>query len=163
MIFKRFIAFIIDVTIAAILSLIMSSILSYINVKVITPMIGLFAWATIICKDCFNGMSIGKHIISIQVIDSNTKQIASPLKCVTRNLFYFLSLIDFIVMFFHSKSLRLGDCIIHTEVMQRDVKLRRTNISKSLLAIGYVFIGLIVIEVLLYLRASSLGLFGYLY
>lgn len=160
---KRLIAFIIDFMIAAALAIFVDVILSYLNVKVITPMIGNLAFAIIICKDCFNGMSIGKHIINIQVIDSDTKQIASPSKCVIRNLFYFTSFIDLLVLCFQPKNLRLGDCAVHTEVSLRNRKLQKVELYKIMLAIAYVLIGLTIIEITIYLRASSLGLFGYLY
>ncbi len=160
---KRFVAFIIDIIMVATLAIIVNVILSCLSVRVISPMIGLFAWAIIICKDSFDGMSIGKRLLGIQVVDSNKDRIASPIKCIIRNLFYFLSFIDLLVMFFHPKGMRLGDYVAHTEVNLRDRTLQKVKFYKIILAIGYVLIGLIIMEIVFYFRASSLGLLGYLY
>ena len=86
---KRFMAFFIDAAIAALLAILVNSILIFFSIRVITPMVGIFAWSIIFCKDCFSGMSIGKRIVGIQVIDANTGQIANPLKCVFEIYFIF--------------------------------------------------------------------------
>ena len=101
-------------------------------------------------------MSIGKLLIGIQVIDINTKQIASPQKCVIRNLFYFIGLFDVIVMLTNSKGTRIGDYVTHTEVTLRNKSLAKVKLSKELLAIGYVLIGLAIIEAFYYFVAPSL-------
>ena len=87
---KRFVSFVIDLAIAVILALLVYMILNCLNVKVISPMIGYIVWAVLICKDCFGGVSVGKRLVGIQVVDSNNMQIASPVKCVIRHLSYFL-------------------------------------------------------------------------
>ncbi|RGN39412.1 RDD family protein [Bacteroides oleiciplenus] len=160
---KRFMAFFIDVVIAALLAILVNSILVLFNMRVITPMVAIFGWFILICKDCFRGASFGRRIIGIQVVDTDTRQIASPLKCVVRNLFYFLTFIEFIVMHYSSNGLRLGDYAAHTQVALYNKTLRSPKFLQSISAIGYVLIGLILFEIFFYCRASSLGLWGLLY
>ena len=49
------------------------------------------------CKDCCKGMSPGKRIMGIQVINLKTHNIAGPLRCVARNLCYCMNFIEFII------------------------------------------------------------------
>ena len=58
----------------------------------------------------------------------------------------------------HSKNMRLGDRVAHTEVTLRDKTLQKVEFSKIVVAIGYVLVGLIIVEIILYFRASSFGL-----
>lgn len=143
---------------SAMLAIFIYGVLSFFSVKMIIPMIAIIGWAALMCKDCFNGISVGKLLLGIQVVESNTQQIVSPQKSIIRNLFYFLSFIDIAFAFTNSKGHRLGDHVAHTEVLLRDKSLSKVSYSKSLLAVGSVLIGLIVMEVIYYLRASSLGL-----
>lgn len=49
--------------------------------------VALIGFALYFCKDSFNGRSIGKRASRMQVLDNNTGAVASPLKCLVRNLF----------------------------------------------------------------------------
>lgn len=152
---KRFAAFTVDIILAIMISMVVSWIIGYLfHIELSSQMTAALAWAIMFSKDCFNGMSVGKRIGDIQVIDSRTREIASPLKCIVRNLFYSLGFIDLIVMAFYSKELRLGDCVAHTEVIQRDRTLQNIHISKIMIAIGYVVIGLVIAEIIVYFHAS---------
>lgn len=155
---KRFIAFMIDVAIAALIAIIANSILFIFDVRVITPMMGAAAWAILFCKDCFNGTSVGKYIVGIQVVNSDNNEILSPTKCVIRNLFYFLTFIEAIVMYYGSKGLRVGDYATHAKVVKYDKTLQKTQFKQSIIAIGYVLLGLMLYELFIYYRASSYGL-----
>lgn len=155
---KRLMAFCIDLVVAALLAILLNGILLSFNVKVITPMIAIVAWFILICKDCFGGVSIGRRIIGIQVISADTRKIANPVKCVLRNVFYFLTFVECIAMYYNSDSRRLGDYISHTEVAPYDNTLQKPNLSQSFLAIVYALIGLILFELFYFFRASSLGL-----
>lgn len=155
---KRIFAFIIDMMVAVAFSLLISSVLYYFNVKHIVAMVAIIGWAVLIGKDCLNGMSIGKRFVGIQVIDTKSKQIASPQKCVIRNLFYFIGFIDLLFMLTNSKSLRLGDKVVHTEVLLKNKSLPKVAFSKVIISLGYVLLGLAIMEVIYYLRASSFGL-----
>lgn len=156
--YKRMFAFILDLMIAAAFSLLISGILCFFNVKFIIAMVAIIAWAILIAKDCLNGMSIGKRCVGIQVIDANSKQIASPQKCIIRNLFYFIGFLDILFMFTNDKKLRLGEKVTHTEVMLRNKSLPKVAFSKVILSIGYVLLGLAIMEIFYYLRASSFGM-----
>lgn len=160
---KRLMAFYIDVAIAALLAVLVNGILLFCNIRVITPMIAILAWFALFCKDCFGGASAGKRIIGIQVIDANIGQIASPLKCVFRNLFYFLTFVECIAMYYSSNGLRIGDYASHTKVILYNKALQSPKLSQSILAIGYALIGLLLFELFYYFRASSFGLQGFLY
>src|ERR1017187_3332998 len=48
--------------------------------------IGTIGYAIYFCKDCINGRSIAKRIVKLQVVDNTTGQVASPIKCLIRNL-----------------------------------------------------------------------------
>ena len=155
---ERFIAFMIDLAIAALVTLLINIILECLDIKFIFAMVGIIAWVILLCKDCFMGMSIGKRILKIQVIDSRTKQIATPAKCVLRNLFYLVGLIDIPFLFCQTKKLRFADYIVHTEVEKYNSALQGAKFSKSMQAIGYVLIGLIIMELFYYWRATAFGL-----
>jgi len=160
---KRFVAFIIDMAIAVILAIFVYVTLRCFNINSFSFIGAPFAWVLLICKDCFNGMSVGKRFVGIQIIDSTNREIASPAKCVIRNLFYFLTFIELFAWLFYFKNMRLGDYFARTEVTLRDKSLQKVKFAKTILAIGYVFIGLTIMITILYLRASSLGVLEYLY
>lgn len=116
---KRFLSFLIDAIIFSIISIILMVILSRIgilkenfNFNIVGPFV---FWSLFIFKD-LKGKSIGKYILKLQVIDCKTQKIASPLKCILRNLFYFLSMLDLIFVCYHFQGRRLGDYIAGTKV-----------------------------------------------
>lgn len=61
-------------------------------------------------------------------------------------------------MFTNSKNLRFGDKVTHTEVVLRNKTLPKVAFSKVILSIGYVLLGLAIMEIIYYLRASTFGL-----
>lgn len=67
------------------------------------------------CKDSFNGRSIGKRILGMQVIETKTEKVADPVRCVLRNSTLPLGLIELIVVFFNEER-RIGDRLIGTTV-----------------------------------------------
>ena len=70
--------------------------------------IGMFGFALYFCKDVFNGRSIAKRILKLQVVDNSTGQVASPLQCLVRDLFCVLWPIEVIVAMANT-SRRIGD------------------------------------------------------
>ena len=78
--------------------------------------IGLFGFALYICKDSINGRSIAKRILKIQIVNNQTGQVASPLKCFVRNLFCALWPIEVIVTL-ANPSRRIGDMVAGTRVV----------------------------------------------
>lgn len=99
--------------------------------------IGMFGFALYFCKDIFNGRSIAKRILNLQVVDNTTGQVASPLKCFIRNIFCVLWPIEVIVAMTNTNR-RLGDRIAGTQLVKFDPSLEqpKINIGKKLLPIG---------------------------
>lgn len=116
----------------------------------------------ILCKDCFGGQSIGKRMFNYQIVDRLNGDIANPWKCIVRNLFYFLGIIDIAMMLYQSRGMRLGDYVAHTQVV---VKKKNWEIQwvRSIIAIACVFLTLFLISLLLHKYVTSLGLLGLLY
>lgn len=115
---KRFVAFLIDMVIIAFLTFLLSfflvSVISLPNASMIATM---FLCTFIICKDCYNGTSIGKVLMNIQIVNVKDQHPANPLKCVIRNYLYFIWIVEFI-MFFFTKGRRLGGYMTCTEVIE---------------------------------------------
>lgn len=99
--------------------------------------IGIFGFALYFCKDIFNGRSIAKRILKLQIVDNTTGQVASPLKCFIRNIFCVLWPIEVIVAMTNTNR-RLGDRIAGTQLIIFDSSLEqpKINIGKTLLPIG---------------------------
>lgn len=99
--------------------------------------IGMFGFALYFCKDIFNGRSIAKRILKLQIVDNTTGQVASPLKCFIRNILCVLWPIEVIVAMTNTNR-RLGDRIAGTQLIKFDPSLEqpRINIVKTLLPIG---------------------------
>ena len=114
---RRILAFIIDAFSIVIISWVIGILLELLNVQYATTFAVDFAVFFMLCKDCFNGMSIGKRIFKIQVIDLNTLKAASPLKCIFRNLFYCLWIIEIPYFLFKSNGTRIGDYLVKTQVI----------------------------------------------
>jgi uncharacterized RDD family membrane protein YckC len=86
---------------------------------------GGYLWLALIglslyyCKDSFNGRSLAKRIIGLQIIDSKTGEVASPLKCFARNLFMIIWPVEVIFVII-DPSRRLGDKLAGTSVVYYD-------------------------------------------
>lgn len=99
--------------------------------------VGMFGFALYFCKDIFNGRSIAKRILRLQIVDSTTGQVASPLKCFTRNILCILWPIEVVIAITNTNK-RLGDRIAGTQLVKFDPSLaqQKFNIGKSLLPIS---------------------------
>jgi uncharacterized RDD family membrane protein YckC len=99
--------------------------------------IGMFGFALYFCKDTFNGRSIAKRILKLQIVDNTTGQVAGPLKCFVRNILCVLWPIEVIVAITNPNR-RLGDRIAGTQLIKFDPALEQPeiNIGKTLLSIG---------------------------
>lgn len=155
---KRLLAYWIDLSLGVALALIIYGILVCFQVQVILPMICIIPFGFLMCKDCFNGASPGKHFTKIQVTDRKTGEIATPCKCVVRNLFYLWGIVDVLPLFFDSKNFRIGDFVAKTEVKKYDETLLNNGLQKSMIAIAYVILGMLVMEFIYYSRAKAFGL-----
>lgn len=104
-------------------------------------------------KDILNGQSIGKRLLKLQVIDNVTKTVASPLKCLLRNITIIIWPVEVIVVLF-TPARRLGDRIANTSVLLYDPllpkePLNRREIIKALI-IGFILLGVTLLIVSLY-------------
>jgi uncharacterized RDD family membrane protein YckC len=68
------------------------------------------------CKDCFNGQSLAKRILKLQVVDNQTGLIASPIKCFFRDLFCILWPIEVFVAL-ANPTRRIGDLVAGTKLV----------------------------------------------
>ena len=136
--FKRFIAFVIDVFAAILLFIPISSIFILLRIEILRVMLPLIIWFTIHCKDCFNGRSVGKLLLNFQIIDKRTGRTTNPFKCIFRNLFYFLGIVDIIPMLGPPKK-RLGDIVTKTEVVSCKHSLNGKNILMGLISVVFMF------------------------
>ena len=88
------------------------------NANVIIPRTLLcvfFAFILFVFKDIFKNGSLGKKIMKLKIIDSETKENASLGKRILRNITWILSWIEFIVYLTSNK--RIGDRLAKTDVV----------------------------------------------
>ena len=125
---KRYLVMVIDFIVAIIVLIILMFIFAIIGITDMKPNYWIwFAEGFFLYKDCFNGRSIGRIILKQQVIECRTGQVASPIKCLLRNLFYLLGPIDLLFMLYHRKGRRLGDYVANTQITQynhNDIKIK---------------------------------------
>ncbi len=76
------------------------------------------AFVLMLAKDAVRGMSVGKFIVGIQVVDNKTGNPIGLWQSALRNsLLYILLVIEFFVMVCNSKGIRLGDRLAETRVV----------------------------------------------
>jgi uncharacterized RDD family membrane protein YckC len=90
--------------------------------------LAMFGFALYFCKDIFNGRSIAKRILNLQVVDNYTGRPASPLKCFVRNISCVLWPIEAIVAMVNT-SRRLGDRLAGTKLVRFDPSLEQPGIN----------------------------------
>ena len=132
---KRLVAFIIDVNIAVLISIALGASLGANNEHLAFSIGGICFNILIICKDCYNGTSIGKYLMKIQVFDSKTLHVASPTKCIIRNYFYFLWIVELLLVLCSSAGLRVGDFITNTKVDHKANECQKVNIRKVIVSV----------------------------
>ncbi len=79
-------------------------------------------------KDVFNGRSLAKRIIKLQVVDAKTGAVASPIKCFLRNLLIPIWPIEVIVTLFNPQQ-RLGDRLAGTKIISIRDKFINNSIT----------------------------------
>lgn len=132
---KRLMAITIDFLVACLIVLVVETIIN-LSVKEVLPfgVFGLiagvhFSFYWLLCKDCYKGMSFGKRIMGIQIINLKTHNIAGPLRCVARNLCYCLHFIELVIFFASPKGQRIGDILTSTKVVQKNGCLQQKMAS----------------------------------
>ena len=125
---KRILAFIIDFIITAIINNIPFWILIMIplirgdrlpNSSIILRAIvsTLIAFLYLLLRDLPKSGSVGKMIMKLKIVDSETKEPASIGKRLLRNITWLLSWVDIIVYLAAKK--RIGDMIAKTDVVEK--------------------------------------------
>ena len=71
--------------------------------------------AIYLSKDIVNGRSAAKRIFKLQVLDSKTGQVASPMKCFIRNIPTILWIVELIMALVNTER-RLGDMMASTKL-----------------------------------------------
>ena len=130
---KRILAVVIDLLIACLIIWMVETIINFIVAP--TPPSAIFSGVQaitfslywFICKDCYKGMSFGKRIMGIQVINSKNLRIASPLRCVIRGFCSYFGLIELIVLLSNSQGVRIGDYLASTKVVLRNPELQQKH------------------------------------
>ena len=67
-------------------------------------------------KDSFNGRSLAKRMLKLQVVDNTTGEVASVGKCFVRNIFIIIWPVEVLVSLF-SPQRRIGDMVAGTKVV----------------------------------------------
>lgn len=156
---KRYFAMVIDFIAAVIVLIILMFIFAIAGITDMEPNYWIwFAEGFFLYKDCFNGRSIGRIILKQQVIDCKTGQVASPIKCLLRNLFYLLGPIDLLFMLYHGKGRRLGDYAAETQVVQYNHKNIKIKWMESLSIIIGINAFILLISLLTSIYSPRLGL-----
>jgi len=71
------------------------------------------------CKDGFSGMSLGKWLMGVQVVDRTTREPAGFLASFKRNLILFVPIMPIVIAFTLVKGWRVGDRWANTIVIWR--------------------------------------------
>lgn len=159
---KRTLAFLFDLFIAVIAIIPICIILYIIGINFENMMPSLI-WGGMFVKDCLFGRSIGKYFMKLYIIDNETGSVPSPLKCVIRNITYIMGIFDFIPMFCGKGSIRLGEYITKTQIVTSVIKNKHHKIIKRLSTIIFVYLIIIIINLLISKYSTIFGLFGLLY
>ena len=94
-------------------------------------------FALYFCKDSIGGQSPSKRIFKFQVVDNKTGEIASPLRCLVRNIFILLWPIEAILLLINPAR-RLGDMVAGTKVIIVDPEPSPLKINFVSLAIVFI-------------------------
>lgn len=90
----------------------------------------------LLCKDCLNGASLGKRMFKLQVIDSKTLKVATPLKCIFRNFCYTLWIVELPYFLCKSDGRRVGDYLAGTNVVSGIKPNTKENRKKTLITLA---------------------------
>lgn len=124
---KRVLAGLIDLIIACIIQFILMIFFivvpvilraEQLNIVLVLNLVITFVTVNyMLLRDLIGGRSIGKRLVGLKVIDKQTGEPAGLLKCLVRNLTWFIGTIDIIVYLI--KGARLGDMLAGTDVVEK--------------------------------------------
>jgi uncharacterized RDD family membrane protein YckC len=96
-----------------------------------------------LCKDIFNGQSIGKRLMKIQIVDNLTLQKTTNIKLVLRNIFLYLWPIELFMVLIKGDR-RLGDYVINTKIIANPekqlIEINRQSLFTFLICFVVIFI-----------------------
>lgn len=100
-------------------------------------LMGLFG-SLYLNKDCIRGRAPGKRLMLHVIVNYQTNEVASPVRCLIRSVTMFLlSPIEVVVILF-SPNRRIGDYIAGTEVVNYDETIKgERDYKQIMLAIAY--------------------------
>ncbi len=95
----------------------------------------MFIFALYFFKDSIGGRSAAKRGTKLQVVDNTTGEVASPIKCVIRNIFCLIWPLEILVTFF-SPSRRIGDFVASTKVVNYEPTEEKPKLNWAKIAIA---------------------------
>ena len=100
----------------------------------------MFGFTLYFCKDIFNGRSIAKRILKLQLVDNASGNVASPVQCMVRNLFCVIWPLEVLVAM-NNTGRRLGDRVAGTLLIPYDPELEQPPVEplKIILAVAISF------------------------
>ncbi|MBX7156410.1 MAG: RDD family protein [Candidatus Kapaibacterium sp.] len=122
--------------------------------------IACLGYALYFCKDAINGRSPAKRILKLQVVNAGNGEVATPIRCLVRNLTCIIWPIEVIVALIRPER-RLGDLIAGTRIENFDPDKHVTKVSIPQVLISIIIsYALVVVGMHLYaqLYNSLLGL-----
>lgn len=120
-----------------------------------------FIFSVYINKDVLNGQSPAKRILKYKVIDIKTNEIASPMKCLIRNLILPVWIIEIPFVLINPEK-RLGDMIAGTKVVKNEIEIKlKPEMKKvaSALVLGMAYISIIFfINILIIIKSEGVSI-----
>lgn len=86
-------------------------------------------------KDCFNGISIGRWIMGIQVVNAENAETPTKGKLILRNISQVLWPLEFIVLAVSKDKQRLGDLMTNTRVIKNPLQAAKPKRAMALVAV----------------------------
>jgi len=89
---------------------------------IILANVGVFigGFGYILLKDSFNGRSVGKRVMKLQVVRVDDLQVVGFFAAIIRNLFLFLGIIELAVALLQDEGRRVGDLVMGTKVVSTE-------------------------------------------
>ncbi len=88
----------------------------------------ILGFALYLCKDSFNGRSVAKRVLKLQIVDNKTGEVATPIKCFIRNIPIIVWPIEVIAALINP-SRRIGDYMSGTRVVPFRKELEQPTLN----------------------------------
>ena len=161
MIFKRLIAFIIDILLIVIIMGALFVMIQPIKSPILLQLLSSLMLTSLFCKDSINGQSAGKRIMKIQVVDKNSNRNVSNTRSIMRNIFVIFWSIEVLVLFI-SREKRLGDYAVKTKVIYNN-EVGKVQFNKDILYTGLFCFSIIFLLLLFVFYLVHLPIFQLLF